>query len=317
MPRSKQRAAMPRSEQEVTSEAKPETGRLALVVCLILLAFPPAMTSQAQQAQHAQQTTPQRVISLNMCTDQLLLDLSPPGQIIGLSPFARDAARSWAAVKVDKLPILSGTAEEVVLLKPDLVVAGRFTKRATRELIRTKNIPIEEFDAVRTIAESRRQIARFGEITGNTAQAAARIHEINIAIATLKATASASNLRILPLSRRGWVAGRDSLMSDLLAQAGLTNAASELGLRAGGFVTLEAIVKLRPDAILVSRDDDKAEDQGRAMLLHPALKDLFPPERRIILPERFTVCGGPMLTEAMRLLSDQISRLAPRDAVPR
>ena len=74
------------------------------------------------------------------------------------------------------------------------------------------------------------------------------------------------------------------------------------------------IVRLRPDAILVSRDDGRAEDQGRAMLLHPAVQDLFPPERRIVIPERLSVCGGPMIAEAMNLLAAQIRRLAPRDA---
>jgi iron complex transport system substrate-binding protein len=268
----------------------------------------------ASQPLRAQTPRPERVISLNMCTDQLLLDLAPPGQIIGLSPFVRDAARSWMAAKVDDLPVLSGTAEEIMVLKPDLVVAGRFTKRATREFIRARGIPLEEFDAVRTLADTKRQIIRFGAITGAVGKAAARNAELDGAAAALKSAASSSKLRVLPLSRRGWVSGRESLMSDLLTQAGLVNAATELGLRSGGFLTLEAIVKLRPDAILISRDQGSAEDQGSAVLLHPAIQEMFPSERRIILPERLTICGGPMLVEAMQALTSQISRLKPRDA---
>ena len=48
-----------------------------------------------------------RIISINMCTDQLLLDLATPAQIAGLSPFARDAARrpratmSWRSSRSD------------------------------------------------------------------------------------------------------------------------------------------------------------------------------------------------------------------------
>jgi iron complex transport system substrate-binding protein len=251
-----------------------------------------------------------------MCTDQLLLDMAPPGQIIGLSPFARDAARSWAAGKVADLPILSGTAEEVMVLKPDLVVAGRFTKRATREFIRTRGIALEEFDLVRSVDETKRQILRFGQITGANERAAQHVADIDAATAALRSVASRGQFRILPFSRRGWVTGSQTLMSDLLSQAGLINAAGELGIRAGGFATLEAIIKLRPDAILISRDDGKAEDQGRAMLLHPAIMEMFPPERRIILPERLTVCAGPMLVDAMRMLASQISRLKPRDADP-
>jgi iron complex transport system substrate-binding protein len=257
---------------------------------------------------------PARVVSLNMCTDQLLLDLAQPDQIAGLSPFAGNPSMSWAASRSTALPLLSGTAEEVMLIRPDLVVAGRFTKRATREFIRERGIPVEEFDVAGTLADTREQISRFGEITGARDKARRRIAEIDAAEADLRAAAVSSRLRVLPLSRRGWASGRETLMADLLAMAGLDNAAGEIGLRSGGFVTLEEIVRLRPDAILVSRDDDRAEDQGRAMLLHPAVQSLFPPERRIVIPERLTVCGGPMVAEAMRLLAAQVRRLAPREA---
>lgn len=277
-----------------------------LAGCSLLASLPAAAQSGPAR--------PGTVISMNMCTDQMLLDLAPPGQIIGLSPFAADGARSWAAARVGALPILSGTAEEIMVLKPDLVVAGSFTKRATREFIRARHIPLEEFDPVRSIAETKQQILRFGQITGASARAAQRVAEIDAAAEALRATAGNTRFRVLPLSRRGWVAGSQSLMSDLLMQAGLANAAGELGLRAGGFLTLEAIVMLKPDAILILRDDGKAEDQGRAMLLHPAIQDLFPPERRLVMPEQLTVCGGPMLAEAMHQLASQITRLKPRDA---
>ncbi len=249
-----------------------------------------------------------------MCTDQLLLDLAEPSQIAGLSPFARDAARSWAAEKAEGLPILSGTAEEIMKLRPTGVLAGSFTKRATRDFIRGRGIPIEEFEPVRTIEQSKRQIARVAALVGAEAAGARRIASLDLALEHLRQAASRRPLRVLPLSRRGWVSGRDSLLTDLLDAAGLVNAADEAGIRSGGFMTLEAVVKLRPDALLISRTDDKAEDQGRAMLLHPALAALFPPDRRIVMPEALTVCGGPMLVEAMQRLAGELERLKLRDA---
>jgi iron complex transport system substrate-binding protein len=265
----------------------------------------------------AQERAPLRLVSINLCTDQLLLDLADRSQILGLSPFARDAARSWAAGKVEGLPVLSGTAEEIMMLRPTHVLAGRFTKRATREFIRARGIPIEEFDAVRTVAQSREQIARMAKLTGGEAAGAARLAALDAATARLKAAAAGRSLRVLALSRRGWTAGRDSLFSDLLALAGLVNAGGESGQRLGGFMSLEAVVKLRPDAILVSREDGLAEDQGQAMLLHPAIQAMFPPERRIVLPESLTICGGPMLVDAMDRLAAQVAKLKPRDAALR
>ncbi|MGL4240513.1 MAG: ABC transporter substrate-binding protein [Beijerinckiaceae bacterium] len=281
-------------------------GRRLRIAALALVLTPAAAAADVRP--------PVRVASINMCTDQLLLDLAAREQIVGLSPFAKDTARSWAAARVGELPVLSGTAEEIMMLRPTHVLGGRFTKRATREFIRARGIPIEEFDAVRTVAQAREQIVRVGRLVGGEAAAATRVGELEAAMARLKAAASGHALRVLPLSRRGWSAGRDSLFGDLLSAAGLINAGGESGRRLGGFLSLEAIVRLRPDAILISREDGAAEDQGQAMLLHPSIQSLFPPERRIVIPESLTICGGPMLIEAMDRLSAQLSRLKPRDA---
>jgi iron complex transport system substrate-binding protein len=256
---------------------------------------------------------PIRIVSINMCTDQLLLDLADRSQIIGLSPFVKDAARSWAAASAKGLPVLSGTAEEILILKPDRVLSGRFTRRATREFIRARGIPLDEFDAVRTLAETREQIMRVAALVGAPEKGLARIGELDAALERLKGAAAGRRLRVLPLSRRGWVSGSDSLMSELLGAAGLLNARGEDGPRGGGFMSLEAIIALKPDAVLVSRENLRAEDQGQAMLLHPAIQALFPPERRIVMPESLTVCGGPMLAEAMDRLASQIIKLKPRD----
>jgi iron complex transport system substrate-binding protein len=252
-----------------------------------------------------------------MCTDQLLVDLARPEQIAGLSPFARDRARSWVAAKAADFPILSGTAEEILVLRPDLVVAGTFTRRETREFIRARRLRIEEFPVARTVADARSQILRMAALVGAEARGRERAVALDAAMERLRTAARGQPLRVLPLARRGWVAGQDSILTDLLKTAGLTNAAGESGRRAGGFMSLEEIVKLRPDAILVGRDDDRAEDQGRAMLLHPAIAALFPPERRILMSESLTVCGGPMLVEAIDGLAAQLSALGPRRAAPR
>jgi iron complex transport system substrate-binding protein len=275
-----------------------------LLLALALLGSPAA----------AEQRPPVRVASINLCTDQLLLDLADRGQIVGLSPFVRDAQRSWAATRAEGLPVLSGTAEEIMMLRPTHVLAGRFTKRATREFIRARGIPLIEFDAVRTIAQAKEQVEQVARLVGGEAAARARAAELDAALARLRAAADGRALRVLPLSRRGWAAGRDSLYGELLAAAGLANAGGASGRRSGGFMSLEAIVSLRPDAVLLAREDGAAEDQGQAMLLHPAIQALFPPERRIVVPESLTICGGPMLADAMDRLAAQIRLLRPRDA---
>jgi iron complex transport system substrate-binding protein len=250
-----------------------------------------------------------RIASINVCTDQLLLTLADPEQIVGLSPYSRDPARSWAAAEASRYPKLSGEAEDVLVLKPDLVVAGRFTKRATRELLKAEGFRVEEFDAVRSLDDTKRQIVRMGEITGHPDRAADAVARIDIAVARARETVVRKPLRILSLSRRGWVSGGESLTSSLLATVGLANAASQLGYKLGGFASLETIVSLKPDLLLLSDKGDFAEDQGTAFLLHPALEQLYPPDKRIVIPERLTVCGGPMLADALTKLISELERV--------
>lgn len=252
-----------------------------------------------------------RIASINVCTDQLLLALADPEQILGLSPYSRDGARSWAANEAAKYRKLSGEAEDILILKPDVVVGGRFTRRATRELLKDKGLNVVEFDIVRSVENIRSQIRRMGDLVGHPDRAERGVARLDAAVARTKSLATRRNLNVLAVSRRGWVSGSESLITSLLAEVGLANAASQLGIRAGGFASLESIVQLKPDLLLLSDDGNMAEDQGKAFLLHPALQRLYPPSKRLVIPERLTVCGGPMLAEALDRLSAELRRVAP------
>ena len=250
-----------------------------------------------------------RIVSMNVCSDQLVLSLADADQILGLSRFSRDAWQSWAAEKARNFPSLSGVAEDVLLLKPDIVVVSLFDKRATRDLLKANGLHLVEFTVPRTLDEVKRQILAMGDVVQHPDRAQAEIARLDAAIARARAFASAHHYRVLPLERRGFVSGDSSLISSLLAATGLTSAAGELGFGAGGFASLEAIVKLRPDFILVSEAGDRAEDEGRAFLLHPALERFYPESKRIVLPERLTVCGGVMLADALDRLTEELQRV--------
>jgi iron complex transport system substrate-binding protein len=255
---------------------------------------------------------PSRIASINLCTDQHLLALGEPSQIKGLSPFARDAARSHLAGRAAGYPVLSGYAEDVLALAPDLVVAGRFSRRATRELLRRKGVRVVEFDVADTIDEVKRQIEQFGELIGRREAAARQIAAIDEALARARAAQARTKATALAVQRRGWVSGEKSLTTSLLDVVGLRNAAGAAGVQHGQLMPLESIIAMQPDLLLVTSDDSRAEDQGRAMLLHPAITKRYPRERMIVLPESLTVCGGAMLVEALDALTSALAKLQLR-----
>src|ERR1700732_2013198 len=107
-----------------------------------------------------------RIVSMNVCTDQLLLPLADPAQILGLSPYSRDAWQSWAAEEARRYTSLSGGAEDVLVLKPDIVLASLFDKRSTRELLKAQGLRLAEFSVPRNLAAVKAQIREMGEIVG-------------------------------------------------------------------------------------------------------------------------------------------------------
>lgn len=253
------------------------------------------------------------MVSMNVCTDQLLLTLADPAQIVGLSRFSHD---KWLADDARRYPTLSGGAEDVLVLKPDVVVASLFDKRSTRELLKAKGLHLAELAVPRNLDEVKAQIRELGDIAGHPDRAAQQIARLDAALARARQTVADKHYRVLPLSRRGWVAGSDSFVSSFLTETGLFNSAGELGFAFGGFASLEAIVNLRPDLLLVSQADDFARDDGQAFLLHPALQRFYPPARRIVIPERLTECGGVMLAEALEVLVAELKRVKKLSDTP-
>jgi iron complex transport system substrate-binding protein len=250
-----------------------------------------------------------RIASMNVCTDQLLLTLADPEQILGLSRYSRDRWQSWAADDAGRYKILSGGAEDILVLRPDIVVASLFDKRSTRELLKEKGLHLVEFAVPRNLDEVKDQIRQMGEITGHPDRATAEIARLDAAMARARQVVADKHYSVLPLARRGWVSGSDSLVSSLLTETGLYNAAGDLGIALGGYASLEAIVSVKPDFILVSQAGDTAEDDGRAFLLHPALERFYPPAKRIVIPETLTVCGGVMLADALDVLVKELKRV--------
>jgi iron complex transport system substrate-binding protein len=255
---------------------------------------------------------PVRIVSINLCTDELLLALADPGQIVGLSPYATDTGMTLFADKARAFRHDAGNAETVIGLQPDLVVGGRFSKRAMRDVLKRLGYTIAELDVATSIAQSLDQIREVAALVGHPDRGEALVD--GILAAEAKARTAAANRGSSPTvafyQRRGYVTGGKTLTGELIDLVGLRNVGSDLAGATGGLVPLERIVAARPDFLIVDSPSEAAEDQGTALLAHPALTRLYPADRRLVLPEKLTVCGGPSLAAAIDRLSAEADRAA-------
>lgn len=268
---------------------------------LTLLTLLPATTSAG--------AAPSRIVSINLCADELLIALADPGQIMALSPYATDATLSYVADRAKAFRHDAAEAETVVELDPDLVLAGRFTKRATREMLARLGYPVSLLDPARSVQQSIDQIREVAGLVGHPERGDALIAAIDEARTRASAAAGVFQPTAAVYQRRGYVTGGDTLTGELLGLAGFLNQGGALAGATGGFVPLERLIANHPDFLIVASANPRPEDQGTALLAHPALSRLYPPERRIVLPERLTVCGGPSLPAALDWLAGEARRV--------
>jgi iron complex transport system substrate-binding protein len=251
---------------------------------------------------------PQRIVSINVCADQLLLALADPEQIASLSNRASDPELSYLADRAAEFPHAAFNAESVVGLTPDLILAGRLTRLATREMLGRLGYEVVLLNSIRSVDAGIEQIREIAALVGHPERGEALIADINAALAEAAALPPGA-ATVAAYQRRGYLVGTNSLITDLLTRVGLTNAADGFTGATGGYVRLEQIVAAAPDYLVVAAVDTTPGDQGMALLAHPALERLYPNEQRIVLPDRLTSCAGPALPEAIRHLVAEARRI--------
>jgi iron complex transport system substrate-binding protein len=266
-------------------------------------------TSTAAAGQTAATAFPQRIASFNLCADQLVVALADPGQVAGLSPYAADPVLSVVAEKARAFPRLDWQAESTIKLDPDLVLVGPSDRPATRRMLAAQGVRVVDVDFIADLPAARAQIRRFAALFGHPERGEILIAGLDEAVARLKALPRAPYATALIIERGGYTAGPQSLAATLVAQAGLRPPeGSPQGY--GGFLPLERLLMLQPDVVFLKDAPQEARDQGALYFTHPALRALYPPSRRIALPTRFTLCGGPALVAALDYLTAELSQMA-------
>lgn len=251
---------------------------------------------------------PRRVVSFNLCADQLVLALADPEQIAGLSPYAADPALSVMADKARAYRRLDWQAEATIALQPDLVLVGPNDRPVTRRMLAAQGMQVAEVGFVTDLENAKQQIRDVAETLGHKERGERLIAEIDAARARLAATPRLRHATALVVERGGYTQGPASLAAMLLAEAGLKPpAGAPAGY--GGFIPLEKLLLLKPDLVFLKDPPQAPSDQGALYLTHPALRELYPKERRVTLPTRYTMCGGPALAAAFDYLADALARL--------
>lgn len=248
---------------------------------------------------------PQRVMSINLCTDQLALMLLTPDRIASVSWLARDPALSAMAAQARRTPVNHGAAEDVLRARPDLVLAGAMTTRATVETLRALHAPLVEVAPAESWADIRRTTRQVADALGERPRAEALLAQMDATLARLAATAPARRPLVAFWSGPGMAPGRGTLSDAVVEAAGADNLANRIGIVGFGALDAERIMVARPD-LLVTAEATPAPSLRAEAAAHPAIQRLWR-GRTISVPEALTSCGGPFTADAAVALRAQIA----------
>jgi iron complex transport system substrate-binding protein len=274
-----------------------------LVMLCALIGSVDAIEAQ-ESAPQALPPKPQRIVSLNLCTDQLLMLLVEPERIAGVTYLASQPDASPMAENARDLPVTHGVAEEVIARKPDLVVAGVYTTRTTVAILRRLGFKVVEFEPETSIADIPRHIRQMGRAVGEPQRAEEVIETFERDLAAVEA-GSASGRRpvFTDYGANGFTSGAGTLEEDVARAAGYDLLGAKLGIQGSANVPLETLLTSSVDVITLSHPTSGFPALAEERLRHPALQRYVQARTVIDIPPPLWDCGTPYTLEAVRRLA--------------
>ncbi|MCY4436535.1 MAG: ABC transporter substrate-binding protein [Chloroflexi bacterium] len=221
---------------------------------------------------------PQRIVSLTLGTDEILLSLVDTARVRGVTYLAGDSM--WTNVSEIARQVentVQSDPEQIIALEPDLVLAATYNNPDHIKLLRDAGIPVvvvSLFDSVGQVADNIRFVAH---LTGDEARAEELIAAMEERLAAIEAQVAKAETkpRVLFYTAFGSSAGKGSTFSDIVQRAGGINLGDEVLDGPFGEISLEKIVELNPDVIIT--DEFAPEDNAKwqeNFSNHPALANV-------------------------------------------
>lgn len=230
-------------------------------------------------------------VSLNPCLDAILVEVAEPVQVLALSHYSRDpAASSMDVARAKQFGVTGGTAEEVIALKPDVVLASSFIDPATKSALERAGMRVETFGSPGNVEASLDQVRALATLTGQVGKG----EKLAEAITTEPSQPAVKGGSALLWQPGQIVGGEASLVAEHLRWAGFTNYAEGHGMGQADHITLEQVLADPPDLLLVA--GDSAGQQ------HPLLRDPSLATRIARFEPRLFYCAGPSILAARERL---------------
>lgn len=283
--------------------------RPALRIAVLGLAAAALVGTPTAAAVSSSAPRPQRIMSLNICTDLLLLQLVPRSRIASVTFMAPDAARALFPGAASGVALNHGQVEDIVNGKPDLILQSTFSAPILARMARRVGARVVDVKNANNFEDIRAIVRQVGEEVGEPQRAAALISRMDATLADLAARSPPRRLRVVAWSGGASVSGKGSLTDAVISAAGAENIAARPGLAESTF-GVEELLAARPDALLYGGatlgQPSLISDEGQ----HRVVRQLYA-GRRIAYNDAAHTCGLPQSADAARELRRALDALPP------
>jgi iron complex transport system substrate-binding protein len=241
---------------------------------------------------------PARIVSLDLCTDQLLINLVERERIAAVTHLAANPEDSAIWEKAKGIPITRGVAEDVLRYRPDLILAGPFGAAPTVSLLQRLRMNVAVVPLASDLDGVRAAVRAVAAAVGEKARGEEMIAAFDRQLAGLRSKPQ----RPAPSAvvyQVGGVVLAGGLTDAALAAAGFRNKAAEYRLTRGGQVPLELLAASPPDLTILTSAANEYPTVLSDNLRHPVLRELRRQHASIEVPWRLWLCGTPHIADAI------------------
>ena len=247
------------------------------------------------------------VVSLDSCSDQLVLALAGDDQILALSQDSRGAF-SYFKERANSFPQHHGTAEEILLLHPDVVISTGAGDPGLVSMLEGLGIKVVNTGLPQTIEEALEDLSVVGAVLNQAETAEVQRSETKVQLQILKAK-DGFNLTTLYVSPSGTTTGSGTFLHQTMELAGLTNLLAEEGVVGWSSFQVEAFIQLTPDVLITSFFDSRVGNaESWRFAEHPAMQAAMDGVRVVNVPSRYLSCPAWYAVEGAALIREELSR---------
>ena len=240
---------------------------------------------------------PERIASLTLASDEILIEiLEDKSRIAALTYLSSDSTVSNIADKVDGINKIHASIEQVISLEPDIVIVASYTNPDFMKQLEnsgTKTVYLKDFSSFDSI---KKNIGIIGKAVCEVKNAGILAESIDKKLNELSSRIPSGRdpPGVLYYSDSGNTAGNGSLINDIIKKAGGVNLASKAGLDTYGKISLEYIIKVDPDIIILSSYSPSDTDFTKKFMSRTALQEIsaVKNERVAVIPAKHLISAS-------------------------